>query len=128
MAFRRCVWRSRTESFSSATFCDILRHFTLSKRRAFRDPLVVFRTPKNARGISHFPTRIIQEFRTRGNLMPADEFVLGLVQMRCATDAAPNMEKAIAQIHAAAKRGAQIVILPELFLSPYFCNAHDMKC
>src|SRR5262245_35307493 len=60
--------------------------------------------------------------------MPADEFVLGLVQMHCATDAAPNMEKAIAQIHAAAKRGAQIVILPELFLSPYFCNAHDLKC
>ena len=59
--------------------------------------------------------------------MASDEFVLGLVQMRCATDAAPNMENAVAQIHAAAKRGAQIVVLPELFLSPYFCNTHDIK-
>jgi len=59
--------------------------------------------------------------------MPADEFLLGLVQMRCAVNAAPNMERAIAQIHAASKRGAQIVILPELFLSPYFCNTHDLK-
>jgi N-carbamoylputrescine amidase len=59
--------------------------------------------------------------------MPANEFVLGLVQMRCGTDARANMDKAIGQIHAAAKRGAQIVILPELFLSPYFCNTHDLK-
>ena len=57
----------------------------------------------------------------------ANEFVLGLVQMQCATEPAPNMEKAVAQIHAAAKRGAQIVILPELFLSHYFCNTHDPK-
>ncbi|HEX3148089.1 MAG TPA: carbon-nitrogen hydrolase [Gemmataceae bacterium] len=59
--------------------------------------------------------------------MPSNEFVLGLVQMQCATEPAPNMEKAVAQIHAAAKRGAQIVCLPELFLSPYFCNTHDMR-
>jgi len=59
--------------------------------------------------------------------MPANEFVLGLVQMQCATEAAPNMEKAVAQIHSAAKQGAQIVCLPELFLSPYFCNTHDMS-
>jgi N-carbamoylputrescine amidase len=59
--------------------------------------------------------------------MPSNEFVLGLVQMQCGTDPAANMEKAVGQIHAAAKRGAQIVCLPELFLSPYFCNTHDCK-
>jgi N-carbamoylputrescine amidase len=59
--------------------------------------------------------------------MPSNEFVLGLVQMRCGTDPAANMERAVGQIHAAAKKGAQIVCLPELFLSPYFCNTHDQK-
>jgi N-carbamoylputrescine amidase len=59
--------------------------------------------------------------------MPSSEFVLGLVQMRCGTDPAANMDKAVDQIHAAARRGAQIVCLPELFLSPYFCNTHDLK-
>jgi N-carbamoylputrescine amidase len=59
--------------------------------------------------------------------MPSNEFVLGLVQMQCGTDPAANMEKAVGQIHAASKKGAQIVCLPELFLSPYFCNTHDCK-
>src|SRR5262249_59944802 len=59
--------------------------------------------------------------------MPSNEFVLGLVQSRCSSDPAANMEKAVGQIHAAAKKGAQIVCLPELFLSPYFCNTRDPK-
>lgn len=59
--------------------------------------------------------------------MAAKEFILGLVQMKCAVDRDPNLEKAIVQIREAAKQGAQIVCLPELFLSPYFCNTHDMS-
>src|SRR5262245_44615595 len=65
--------------------------------------------------------------RERGGLMPSNEFVLGLVQMRCGNDPAANMTKAIERICEAAKRGAQIVCLPELFLTPYFCNTHDLK-
>ncbi|WP_020472087.1 carbon-nitrogen hydrolase [Zavarzinella formosa] len=59
--------------------------------------------------------------------MAANEFVLGLVQMRCAEEPAPNLAKAIEQIHLAAKQGAQIVCLPELFLGPYFCNTHTLE-
>src|SRR6476660_8080230 len=59
--------------------------------------------------------------------MAANEFVLGLVQMRCGTDPAGNMDKAVTKIREAARQGAQIVILPELFLTPYFCNTHDLK-
>jgi len=58
--------------------------------------------------------------------MASNEFVLGLVQMTCDPQPAPNLAKAVEQIHAAAKQGAQIVCLPELFLGPYFCNTHDM--
>jgi len=59
--------------------------------------------------------------------MASNEFVLGLVQMKCGTDPAANMEKAVARVQDAARQGAQIVCLPELFLSPYFCNTHDPK-
>lgn len=56
-----------------------------------------------------------------------DTFTLGLVQMKCGTEPAGNLEKAIGLIHEAARRGAQIVCLPELFLSPYFCKVHDIN-
>src|SRR5262245_38603739 len=59
--------------------------------------------------------------------MAANEFVLGLVQMQCGTEPAANMQKAVSRIREAARQGAQIVCLPELFLSPYFCNTHDPK-
>lgn len=56
----------------------------------------------------------------------ADSFRLGLVQMRCDTDPAKNMAKAEERIRQAAQAGAQIVCLPELFLTPYFCQKQDI--
>jgi N-carbamoylputrescine amidase len=47
--------------------------------------------------------------------------------MRCSTEPKENLAKAIDRIHEASKGGAQIVCLPELFLSPYFCKTHDMR-
>src|SRR5262245_38661737 len=46
---------------------------------------------------------------------------LGLIQMSMQPDAAANREKAAKLVRQAAERGAQIVCLPELFTSPYFC-------
>jgi N-carbamoylputrescine amidase len=53
------------------------------------------------------------------------EFEIGLVQMRCSTDPADNLARALDQIRAAAKQGAQLVCLPELFRSQYFCQTED---
>lgn len=50
---------------------------------------------------------------------------VALVQMRCVEDPAQNLAKACAQIEAAAKQGATIVCLPELFRSRYFCQSED---
>src|SRR6516164_9585902 len=54
-----------------------------------------------------------------------DSFTLAVVQMRIAPDAATNMAAAEAAIRDAAKAGAQVVCLPELFLGPYFCQKED---
>ncbi|MDH4470950.1 MAG: carbon-nitrogen hydrolase [Verrucomicrobiae bacterium] len=50
---------------------------------------------------------------------------VGLVQMRCSADPLLNLEKAQLFIKEAAARGAQVVCLPELFLSEYFCQKED---
>ena len=50
---------------------------------------------------------------------------LGLIQMRCAADPAENLARALSQVETAARRGAGIVCLPELFRSHYFCQTED---
>lgn len=52
---------------------------------------------------------------------------LGLVQMRCSADPAENRAKALGQVREAARRGAQIICLQELFTSLYFCQVEDHK-
>lgn len=50
---------------------------------------------------------------------------VGLVQMRCAVDPDVNLAAAVKHVRAAAKRGAEVICLPELFRSRYFCQAED---
>lgn len=50
---------------------------------------------------------------------------VGLVQMTCTHDKESNLNKAISQIQVAAKQGANIVCLQELFTSLYFCDVED---
>src|SRR6185436_6854522 len=55
-------------------------------------------------------------------------FRIGLVQHRCSADPATNLATAVAGIRQAARDGAQIVCLPELFRSQYFCQREDAAC
>ena len=57
--------------------------------------------------------------------MPPHTITLGLVQMAMRPDKASNVAKARAAVADAAGRGAQIIVLPELFASPYFCQVQD---
>ncbi len=50
---------------------------------------------------------------------------IGLIQMTCSDDPQANLDKARDRIRQAAARGAQVVCLPELFNSLYFCQAED---
>ena len=44
------------------------------------------------------------------------------IQMACTPDAESNRQTAEAMVREAAKNGAQIILLPELFETPYFCQ------
>jgi len=60
-------------------------------------------------------------------LRMSDKFVIGLVQMRSTKSAADNLKRASGKIREAAKRGAQIVCMDELFLGEYFCRKEDAE-
>src|SRR5262245_30346527 len=50
---------------------------------------------------------------------------VALIQMRCGTEPEKNLAHAVDFIRQAANQGAEIVCLPELFRSQYFCQAED---
>jgi N-carbamoylputrescine amidase len=50
---------------------------------------------------------------------------IGLIQMSMQKDPAANGARAVERIRQAAARGAQIICLPELFRSQYFCQTED---
>ena len=50
---------------------------------------------------------------------------LGLVQMSAGDNLDANLAKAVARIEAAAKKGARIICLQELFRSRYFCQSEN---
>ncbi|MCU1267625.1 MAG: N-carbamoyl-D-amino acid hydrolase [Acidobacteria bacterium] len=52
---------------------------------------------------------------------------VGLIQMSCDVKPELNLKKAIARIGEAARKGAQIVCLQELFRSQYFCQTEDIE-
>src|ERR1700744_6519416 len=52
---------------------------------------------------------------------------VGLVQMSCSPDPDANLDKAADRVREAARRGAHIVCLPELFRAQYFCQREDLN-
>ena len=51
--------------------------------------------------------------------------IIGLIQMACTNDPKQNLQNAVDSIREASKKGAQIICLPELFLSNYFCQTEN---
>ena len=50
---------------------------------------------------------------------------IGLVQSACTADRAGNIEQALAGVAAAARQGAEVVCLQELFAGEYPCQSED---
>ena len=61
----------------------------------------------------------------RSSLPGNAAFTIGLIQDHATADAAANLARAERLVRDAAKRGAQIVCLKELFNAPYFCKSQQ---
>ena len=47
---------------------------------------------------------------------------IACIQMRCSADRMENIDKAERAVRRAAQQGANLILLPELFERPYFCQ------
>ncbi|MEK6651151.1 MAG: carbon-nitrogen hydrolase [Bacteroidota bacterium] len=56
-----------------------------------------------------------------------NKYVVGLVQMSATPDPKENLNRAVVRVRDAAKNGAQVICLPELFRSQYFCQSEDAR-
>lgn len=50
---------------------------------------------------------------------------IGVIQMVCSANSQENLERAVGKVEEAVMNGAQIICLPELFRSQYFCQQED---
>ena len=57
--------------------------------------------------------------------MAERNFKIGIVQMSCSADPEQNMDRAITHVREAARQGAELICLPELFQTQYFCQRED---
>jgi len=55
-----------------------------------------------------------------------NNFTVGLLQLKFSPDTEKNLAKAVKWVDKAAKKGAQIICLPELFRTQYFCQKEDV--
>ncbi len=55
------------------------------------------------------------------------EVTVAATQMACSWDIGANVERAEQLVHQAADAGAQVVLLQELFETPYFCIDEQSK-
>ena len=53
------------------------------------------------------------------------KFTIGLIQMVCTPDPQENLRRAESRVDEAAEEGAEVICLPELFRSQYFCQRED---
>jgi N-carbamoylputrescine amidase len=54
-----------------------------------------------------------------------EKFTVALIQMSCGPEPQENLQKALNRIQEAARKGAHVVCLPELFQTQYFCQRED---
>jgi len=52
---------------------------------------------------------------------------IALLQMKMSSDPKKNIQNAVNKINSAAKKGAKVICLPELFMTKYFCQVESHK-
>jgi N-carbamoylputrescine amidase len=56
------------------------------------------------------------------------KFTVALIQMACLADPEENLRRAVGRVEEAARAGAAVICLPELFRTRYFCQREDAAC
>ena len=59
------------------------------------------------------------------NAAGSSDLRIGLIQMSCVDDVSQNLDTAESAVRAAADKSAQVICLPELFATKYFCQTED---
>src|SRR5215469_7811104 len=59
------------------------------------------------------------------SIVSLEIFTAGLIQMFCSPDPDDNLRRACDKVREAAGKGAQMVCLPELFRTQYFCQREE---
>jgi len=59
-------------------------------------------------------------------MLPKQRYQVGLVQMACGASPQENLQKAVERVEEATRQGAEVICLPELFRSQYFCQREDV--
>jgi len=54
-----------------------------------------------------------------------EKYTIGLLQLAFSSDSKENTKKALSWVEKAAKKGANVICLPELYRSQYFCQKED---
>jgi N-carbamoylputrescine amidase len=57
--------------------------------------------------------------------MDNKKYTIGLLQLAFSADTNDNLKKTVSWVKKAAKQGAQVICLPELYRSQYFCQRED---
>ena len=58
---------------------------------------------------------------------PPKPLTVAVTQFACGWDLPANIARAEAMVRDAARAGAQVILLPELFETPYFCIEQDTR-
>jgi len=75
----------------------------------------------------YLPTAVyfLLSYDSQENARLPDKFNVGLVQMYCTPEPDDNLERAVAHVRNAARSGAEVICLPELFRTQYFCQREE---
>lgn len=65
--------------------------------------------------------------RRKSEMKQPDKFKVGLIQLSFSKNPNENLKKAVDWIEKAADKGAQVICLPELFRSQYFCQSENIN-
>src|SRR5215475_11373900 len=72
--------------------------------------------------VSRFTIRVFPVYDSR---IMESNFKVGLIQMSTTPNPDQNLDRAVQFIHQAREKGADVICLPELFRSQYFCQKED---